>query len=122
MEFQDQENWFTVGPNSFRNINIPIIYSAENKLVLPARSEVIRTIDVYSKDIYVLIPNQELKPGIIIASAIVDTENAIIRIRNTTSKDAIVDSADIKSESLHNSDVYNANEKTAKNFKSIKPS
>lgn len=58
---------------------------------------------------YGLIPNQELQPRVIIASA-------MARIVNTTNKDAIADSADIKSESLHNYDVYNPKTVTVNNY------
>jgi len=109
LEFHDQEDWFTLRPKNFRNINIPIIHSLDNEIILPARSEVIRKIQLTSTDTHVLIPNQELQPGIIIASALVNTQNVLIRIINTTEKDAIVSSANIKSESLDDYDVYNAN-------------
>jgi len=47
-----------------------------------------------------------LQPGIIIASALVNTKNAIIGILNTTTKGSIVDSAKKKSESLDDEDIF----------------
>jgi len=73
LEFHDQEDWFTLRPKNFRNINIPIIHSLDNEIILPARSEVIRKIQLTSTDTHVLIPNQELQPGIIIARDVVYT-------------------------------------------------
>lgn len=63
---------------------------------------------------YGLIPNQELQPGVIIASA-------MARIVNTTNKDAIADSADIKANHCTIMMCIMQMKKSAKNFSSIIP-
>lgn len=108
LEFQNNKDWFTIRPNNFsRQISVPITHNLDsNTLLLPARCEVIRQVKLLTNEKSVVVPNQELQPGIIVASTIADSKNALIRIINTNNKDAIIDSAKIKCESMKDYDIF----------------
>lgn len=92
LDFKQSEDWLIIRPNNLKfPIYVPITFSSgNNSILLPARSQVIRKIQLNSKEDSVLITNQEIKHGIFIASTIATTENAFIRLLNTTNKDQVV--------------------------------
>jgi len=77
---------------------------------LPARSQVIRKIQLNSKEDSVLIPNQEIKHGINIASTTATSKNAFIRLLNTTNKDQEVSTNILAYESLSNYEAVKGGE------------
>lgn len=79
-----------------------------NHVSLPARAEVIRKINLQTTDNEVLIPNQEIFPGVFIARTIVCSEHPFVRIINTTF-DNIAIKAEIKTESLSEYNIYDLN-------------
>jgi len=66
LDFKSSEDCLIIRPNNLKfPIYVPITYSSgNNSLLLPARSQVIRKIQLNSKEDSVLIPNQEIKHGI----------------------------------------------------------
>jgi len=56
-----------------------------------------------------LIPNQEIKHGIYIASNTATSKNAFIRLLNTTNRDQVVSTNNLAYESLSNCDVVKTN-------------
>lgn len=80
---------------------------SENSLSLPARAEVIRKIHVSSTEDELLIPNQELHPGIHVARTILTKNNPYVRILNTTFQNQTVVNPNLITESLRNYNIYN---------------
>lgn len=111
LDFKQSEDWLIIRPNNLKfPINIPITYSSgNNSILLPARSQVIRKIELDSKEDSVLIPNQEIQHGIYIASTIATSKNAFIRLLNTTNKVQVVSTNNLAYESLSNYDVVKTN-------------
>jgi len=83
---------------------------------LPARSQVIRKIQLNSKEDSVLIPNQEIKHGINIASTTATSKNAFIRLLNTTNKDQEVSTNILAYESLSNYEAVKTNLENRENL------
>jgi len=109
LDFKSSEDWLIIRPNNLKcPIYVPITYSSgNNSILLLARSQVIRKFQLNSKEDSVLIPNQEIKHGIYIASTIATSKNAFIRLLNTTNKDQVVSTNNLAYESLSNYDVVN---------------
>ena len=62
----------------------------------------IRKINLCKNEDELLVINQEIKEGVFIANSIIDKNRSFIRILNSTNNDIIIDSKDIKTESLTN--------------------
>ena len=97
-------------------IYVPINYSSgNNTIVLSARSEVVRKIELTSNEDSILIPNQEIQPGIYAANTVVTTANAFVRLLNTTSTDQMVNVNKLNYEPLANYDISEINNETRTN-------
>jgi len=84
-------------------IYVPITYnSGNNSIILLARSQVVRKIQLSSNEDSVLIPNQEIQNGIYVANTVATTKNAFVRLLNTNSKNQIVNIKDLQYNSLSN--------------------
>jgi len=72
LDIKPAENWLIIRPNYLKfSIYVPITYrSGNNSILLPARSQVIRKMQLNSKEDSVLIPIQEIKRGVYIANTI----------------------------------------------------
>jgi len=118
LDFKSSEDWLKITPNNLQfSIYVLITYSSgNNSTLLPARSQVIRKIQLNSKEDSVLIPNQEIKHGIYIASTIATSKNAVIRLLNTTNKDQVVSTNNLAYESLSNYDVVKTNLENREKF------
>jgi len=92
LDFKPSEDWLIIRPNNIKHpIYVPIAYSSgNNSLILPARSQVVRKIEINSEEDSALIPNQEIQHGIYIANTIATVQNAYIRLLNTTNTDQVV--------------------------------
>jgi len=111
LDFKPNEDWLIMRPN---NLNFPIYVpitcsSGNNSIILPARSQVVRKINLLSDEDSVLIPNQEIKEGIYVANTVATTKNAFVRLLNTTSTDQIVNIKNLTYESLSNYDIVQSN-------------
>jgi len=106
-----EEDWLIIRPNNLKfPIHVPMTYSSgNNSILLPARSQVVRKIQLNSEEDSVLIPNQEIQHGIYIASTIATSKNAFIRLLNTTNKDQVVSTNNLAHESLSNYEVVKTN-------------
>jgi len=62
LDFKPSEDWLIIRPNNLKYpIYVPIAYSSgNNSLILPARSQDVRKIEINSEEDSVLIPNQEI--------------------------------------------------------------
>lgn len=76
-----------------------------NAISLPARSEVIRLVNIQTTDDEVLIPHQMIHDGVFIASTITSKSMPLVRIVNTTNEDVIISDAQIKTESLNDYEI-----------------
>ena len=72
-----------------------------NTLVIPARAEVIRRVNITASECEAFIPTQTLANGVFVGNAIVSTKNAFVRIINTTDEILFLEKYSIKSESLN---------------------
>jgi len=111
LDFKPNEDWLIMRPNNLNfPIYVPITYSSgNNSIILPARSQVVRKINLLSDEDSVLIPNQEIKEGIYVANTVATTKNAFVRLLNTTSTDQIVNIKNLTYESLSNYDIVQNN-------------
>ena len=77
LDFKPSEDFFIIRPQNLKYpIYVPITYSAGNNTVLlPARSQVIRKIDINTDKDYILVPNQEINNGIYVANTIAASKN-----------------------------------------------
>lgn len=83
----------------------------EGTFVLPARSEVVRQIKLKKGTRGArLIESQEISEGVMIARTIVNTNQPLVRIINTTSKVQILKLDEIESENLENYKIYTIDE------------
>lgn len=107
LDFNEHHDWLILRPNNFHcNIQVPIIFSDVNhNILLPARSEVIRKVHITTNEKEFLVMNQELQPGVLVASSIVNAKNTFVRILNTTSQNVILNTKSIATESLKNYDL-----------------
>lgn len=112
LDFKQNEDWFIIRPNNLNfPIYVPITYSSgNNSLFLPARSQVIRKIDINSTEESIFIPNQEIDNGIYVANTIATSEFALIRLLNTTDTDQLINLNNLKYEPLSNYDVVHTNQ------------
>jgi len=80
LDFKPSEDWFIIRPQNLNYpIYVPITYSAGNNTVLlPARSQVIRKIDINSVNDQIFVPNQEIHNGIYVANTIAASKNVYI--------------------------------------------
>lgn len=90
------------------SIDIPLHDGPDsNTIILPARCEVARKIKLTSKVCGPqLVDSQEIAEGVMIARTIVESQNPIVRIINTTSRVQILTLPSINSESLENFKIY----------------
>jgi len=112
LDCMPSEDWLVIRPNNLKfPIYVPITFSSgNNSILLPARSQVIRKIQLNSYEDSVLIPNQEIKHGIYIANTIATSNNAFIRLFYTTYKGQVVSTNNFAYESLSNYEVVNTNQ------------
>lgn len=90
-----------------------MIYSPDKNrfsLILPARSEVIRKIEIKSNDDYVLIPNQRLSDHVYVARTLVDRRDPRIKIMNTHTEIVTLKNVKINSEKLSKYTIFDLND------------
>jgi len=80
LDFKPSEDWFIIRPQNLNYpIYVPITYSpGNNTVLLPARSQVIRKIDINSVNDYIFVPNQEIHNGIYVANTIAASKHVYI--------------------------------------------
>lgn len=117
LDFKPSEDWFIIRPQNLNYpIYVPITYSAgNNTILLPARSQVIRKIDIDIVDDYIFIPNQEIHNGIYVANTIAASKHVYIRLLNTTNFDQMVKVNNVKYENLKDYDIHSC-KLEAKNY------
>lgn len=74
----------------------------KNTIVLPARSEVIRKVQISNKFRNQFVDSQEILAGVFVARSIVTKENPLVRIINTTNDVQVIEKTKLKSENLDN--------------------
>ena len=87
--------------------------------MLPARSQVVRRVHIASKRGALLVPNQEIQPGIYIANTIVQGNNAYVRILNTNSCDTALNTMEIITEDLSDYDIIWTTEESGNRFERV---
>lgn len=111
-----------VDPFTNNLIYTPIMLSPnKDEITIPARSEVIRRIKIQTttNSTSLVINHQEIAPGVIIASTLINTKNPCVRILNINSKDVIIrDDIEVEAESLDNYHIFE-NEKLPKRTKKV---
>lgn len=106
MDFYENNDYLILRPSNYQNIAIPIHTNLTNNTTfIPARSEVIRKINVETSEKEILIINQELEPGVIIANTIIESKRAFVRILNTNIHDVNLKIPKIKFEKLSDYDI-----------------
>ena len=91
----------------FAQIELPIFnHCYDDYLTLPARSQVIRRIKVNAEHQEILIPNQEIHPGIFVANTIAKSNDTYVKILNSTKNDITIKTNLIQTENLNNYEVH----------------
>ncbi len=106
----NQENWKMILRPSFLSYKLilPISTSLnKNSLILPARCEVIRKVNLKSKEKEILVYNQEISQGIFVGRTIVSIERPYVRILNTTNEIKILKNVVLDCENLSNYRIFN---------------
>lgn len=103
LDYQDDQDWIVLrSKNLPQHVAIAMRGAPQiNSISLPARSEVIRQVNIQSDEENVLIPNQIIQNGIFIASTIVSKSRPLVKIVNTTNKDVVILNTKIQTESLN---------------------
>lgn len=118
LDFNDDLDYLILRPFNFpQTIQIPITNRCYDALTLPARSEVIRQISFVTSEQEVLVPNQEPYPGVFIASTLVKSDKAFIRILNTNTDTVILKNPQILTEDINDYEIITTT-KGKKNRKS----
>lgn len=117
LDFNEDFDCLVLRPPNFpQQIEIEITNTCNEHLTLPARSEVIRHIKLLTTSQDILIPHQEIQPGVFIASTLVKANNAFIRILNTNKNTVTIKEPQISTEDLNDYEIItnNHNEKQRK--------
>lgn len=104
----DYLNWVMTIRTINKNIFLPIYNSPdENTLVIPPRCEVIRKLNdaKYLKEDAV-VHNEELSPGVFLASTIISTSSPFIKVLNTTSERVTIKNFKIKTSNVSDYEIY----------------
>lgn len=101
LDYGRGQNCLIVRPSDFEDeIILPISESLnQNSLSLPARSQVIRRINL-EKTGEILVPNQEIGEGLFVANTIITDKNPYILIVNTTFNNVFLENVDIQTENM----------------------
>ena len=106
IDFNNNCDFLCIRPSNFNPVTIPLSNTCYNtSLVLPARSQVIRKINICKNEDELLVVNQEIKEGVLIANSIISKEKSYVRILNSTNNDVIIDFKEIKTEKLSNYEI-----------------
>lgn len=90
-----------------RQIFIPIHEGpGEDTIVLPARSEVVRKFKLRHSNNPRLVDSQEIKHGVFVARTIIDTDEPLVRVINTTDEVKVLKRNRLQAEDLSNYNVY----------------
>lgn len=103
-------------------ISIPILDGPDfETLVLPARAEVFRIFTISKFNGTQFIPNHEISPGVFVSNSIADSENAIIRVINTTDSIKIIPKTISISQNLSDFNTFTVSksENTSTRFKEL---
>lgn len=102
IEYGNKQDWLILRPQNFpEHVAFPMNNAPHpNSITIPARSEVVRHIQIQCNTNEVLVPHQELQRGIYIASTIVSKTYPLIRIMNTTNKNVELRKVHVLTESL----------------------
>ena len=96
LDFNENYDYLILRPNNLKhNIEIPLSNTCNENITLPARSEVIRYIKITDTNEDVLVPHQEIQPGVFIANTLVKANKAFIRILNTNSTTVTIKESNI---------------------------
>lgn len=107
LDFMQNKDLLILRPRNFQHFAIPIKNTGtDNSILLPARSQVIRKICLNSQHEELLVPNQEIQPGVFIANTIVKGNDAYVKILNTNSCMTAINASKIISENISDYDVY----------------
>lgn len=106
LDFNEDVNYLILRPqNLTEQIEIELTNTCNELLTLPARSEVIRQIRLITSSKELLVPHQEIKPGVFIASTLVRANNAFIRILNTNSNTVTIEESQISTEDINDYEI-----------------
>ena len=123
LDFMENKDWLVLRPHNFQHFAIPITNITNNcinnSIMLPARSQVVRRVHIASKREELLVPNQEIQPGIYIANTIVQGNNAYVRILNTNSCDTALNTMEIITEDLSDYDIIRTTEDAGNRFERV---
>lgn len=97
---------FTIRANKF-DIIVPMNGGPSmNTIAIPARAEVFRMLKIKNFYGISLVKNREIANGIFIANTIIHEQNPILRVINTTEKNAIIPNLIEEVEPIENYDIF----------------
>lgn len=110
IDYADTQNYLYIRPtNITHTLAVEIIDSPTiNLITIPARSEVIRKIQISSSENEAFIPNQELAQGVYVAGTIISKSSPYVRILNTSFDNKTV-AGKVNTEPLSNYNIFNLN-------------
>jgi len=121
LDFWQNKDYLILRPKNYKHVGIPIYTAHTNhSIVLPARSEVIREIEIDTQESELFIPNQELQPGIFIANTIVSAKRPFVRIVNTNPVDTVVNNSQVEFENLSDYDIIELPKSSSKQSEIVK--
>lgn len=99
---------------------VPMFNSSKpNSLYLPARAEVIRRINVNAKEDNILIPNQEISDGILVARSIISRDSPYVKIINLNQTDILLENPNFETENLSDYTIYTIDQNQIKSRQEI---
>lgn len=107
IDYNDKTLSFWLGDHK---ISIPIETGPQvDTIVVPARSEVIRQFKLKNYDKPKLVESQEILKGVFIARTIIDSDQPLLKILNTTNEVKTIKNNRLLTEDLSNYNVYSMN-------------
>ena len=106
INFNGNEDSLTIQPENIIPFDIPISNTCiNNSLILPARSQVIRKIQVTDPNKEFVVINQEIQTGVLVANSIIDNKNPYVLILNINKEDTIIEAPKLKTENLEDFEI-----------------
>lgn len=102
-------SWLVLRPNFTKKHCYTEIFDSPkpNAIILPARCEVARKINIKFNENEFFIPTQEIFTGVFVSNTITTKNNSIAKFLNTTNENILLENYEIFAESLSEYDVLN---------------
>ena len=110
IDFCKNNELLLIRPNNFQHLSIPIHHTyTPNTILIPERPQVVRKIN-FNTNNQLLVPTQEISPGVFVANTLVSGDNAYIQILNCNNENLSIDVSNIITENLNNYDIIKPKE------------